>query len=112
MKNLIIAALLVSPVLAMAAPAVASSVTVQDNKATLTAAAAVKGSGNVSLGSLLPGASLGGNIETPGASINANSIKVRGGPVTGDMIMKGNHSGISAAIGGTGNVNSVDIDVH
>jgi hypothetical protein len=112
MKKLIIAALMVSPVLAMAAPAVSNTISVEGNKATLTAAAAVKGSGNVSLGNLMPGAALSGQIETPGANINANSIKVRGGEVTGAMLMKGNSSGISAAIGGSGNVNSVDIDVR
>lgn len=111
MKKLIIAALMTSPLLATAAPAVSKSITVQENKATLTAAAALNGSGNVALGNLLPGAGVSGNLQTPGASINANSIKVRGGEVAGDMIMKGNNSGISAAIGGSGNVNSVDIDV-
>lgn len=111
MKNFIFAALMASPLLASAAPAVTKSVVVEGNKATLTAAAALKGAADVALGDLLPGAALKGNIETPGASINANSIKVRGGSVEGDMVMRNNQSGISAAIGGSGNVNSVDISV-
>ena len=107
MKKAILSILLVAPALSFAAPAVSSDIVVQENKALLTVAAALKGSANLGLGGL----ALSGNVEAPNAaSINANSIKVRGGSVDGKMIMLKNDAGISAALGASGNVNSVDIN--
>ncbi|MDO9236410.1 MAG: hypothetical protein Q7U28_10325 [Aquabacterium sp.] len=134
MKNRCVALALALPVWAFAAPAVYGPVTVSDNHSAVAAVVAVKGTtGQGAAGvdglpldklpcqgkvcnAIKKGQDLSKdslidlrNVTTPDATLNVNSVKLRGSLTVGKLNVLNNDADLLLSIGGQVNVNGISI---